>query len=153
MFFYYFCRYKTKFLRFTAMKKLQKIYLLLLLPLFFASCSPNDDEDYTKKWIGSWKTSDQLNFPLTKAVYHGTISKVDGVDNKVVVDGGLFDLNSSFQMPMQLSSEYEASFNYTSGVRLEGTAKMNNNKDTLTFYLTVTIDNKSIKDTIKATKN
>lgn len=129
------------------------IAILLLLTIgVFSACTP-EEEDYTSHWLGSWKTTNKLNYPLSKVSYSGEITKVPNKDNQVLVGGELFDLNSSFVMPMKINSTYAASFDYTAGIKLEGTARLNAKYDTIVFFITVTSADKSIKDTIIATKN
>lgn len=135
------------------MKTNKILYLLFFLPLFLVSCAPSNEDDYTAKWLGSWKTSDQVDYPMSKAIYSGNITKVANEDNKVLVSGTLFDLNESYSLPMTLTSEVAAKFDYKSNIGMEGTAKMNSKGDTITFYLTISVSGNSVKDTIIATKN
>lgn len=132
------------------MKLFKVKYLLVVLSLLFIACSPGKD-DYTKNWSGSWRTTKDLRFPNVKTSNYGTIKKVEGERNKLQISGDLFGISQLYNIEVSLSSEKVGSLTYNGNFSISGNAYFNQ-QDTIRFYLTVTQDNKSLKDTITAVK-
>ena len=128
-----------------------KIKILALLAIFTAiGCSP-DKDDYTEKWVGNWQTTDETAFPQTKYLHTGAITKSSEGTNRIIIDGTLLGINSSYQIPAKVSSETDATIDYTNNFRIVGTAKFNN-KDTIWLRLNISQNNKSVNDTLILTK-
>lgn len=132
------------------MKHRKWIYLLVGLMLVVGACSP-DKDDYTKDWVGYWRTNKDLNFPNVKASNYGTIRKVEDKNNKLEISGDLFGISQLYIFQASVSSQRRASISYDGNFSVTGNAYFNE-QDTIVFYLTVTQDNKTANDTITAVK-
>ena len=132
------------------MFKTKTAILLTILSIFFVQCKP-DKEDYTEGWTGNWKTTDETKFPQVKYLHEGTITKDKGERNKVVVYGTLLGINSSYGIPVKLSSETKGNINYTNGFSISGTAVFNT-KDTIWLRMAISQENKTEKDTLVLVK-
>lgn len=131
--------------------KPDKLTLLLVGMMFLVSaCSP-DKDDYTKDWTGSWHTTKDLNFPNVKSSNYGTIKKVEDKTNRLEISGDLFGISQLYTFQASVSSQRRASISYEGNFSVTGNAYFNE-RDTIVFYLTVTQDNKTAKDTITAVK-
>lgn len=132
------------------MKATKLKILLIALPILFIACKP-DKDDYAEKWIGEWQTTDETVLPQTKFLHTGTIIKDDGQRNQVIMSGMLLGLNSSYRIPIKLSSEKAGSIDYTNGFTIKGSASCNQ-KDTIWLNMNISRDNKTVYDTITLVK-
>ena len=127
------------------------IFCLCAVLFAFCSCSP-EHEDYTKDWTGNWKTSDETVFPQAKYTHRGTIVKQSGERNMIIISGTLLGLNSSYKIPVKLTSTSRGTLDYTSGFTINGTA-VRNTKDTVSLMMKISQDNKTVNDTITLVKD
>ncbi|MGP1514697.1 MAG: hypothetical protein ACTTJH_01925 [Bacteroidales bacterium] len=132
------------------MKIIKTIILIIVLPLLFISCKP-DKDDYTEGWIGRWQTTDETIFPQTKYLHSGNIVKDNEEQNKVILAGSLLGINSSYKIPIKLSSSSKGSIDYTNGFNIKGVAVFNS-KDTIWLRMSIFQGNKTEYDTITLVK-
>lgn len=128
------------------MKTIKKVFILVVLATLTYACEP-DRDDYTEDWVGEWKTTEDTKFPQTKYLHQGTIVKDNSQRNRIILSGTILGINSSYQIPIKLSSDEKGSIDYTNGFTISGTAKRNV-KDTITLQMTISQENKSESNNI-----
>lgn len=126
------------------------IFTILLIPFVIISCDP-DKEDYTDIWLGNWQTYDETTFPQNKYLHQGTIIRDKKADNTLQISGTLFGLNSSYIIKGKTTNETNCNIEYEGNFTIKGKA-IAFAEDSIRFYLLITQDNKTIKDTITASK-
>lgn len=121
------------------MKLLRLIkYFILVMPIVFFSCSPDDDND-TSQWIGTWEINEEIVFPHNKTTYIGEIIQDNNNKNKIIISGNLLGLNSSYSLPATVSSS-TATFDQTTSFNINGKATLINS-DSIKFSFSITQDN------------
>lgn len=133
------------------LRNIKTAAVLIIAVFLFIKCTP-EKEDYTEDWVGFWQTTDELSPVNTKYLHEGTIIKDEGERNKVIMAGSLLNFNSSYKIPIKLTSSVRGSIDYENGFTLKGNAVMGIN-DTIRLYLELTEDNKSVKDTLTLVKS
>jgi len=128
------------------MKTLKTIILLFAIATLVFACKP-DREDYTEDWIGEWKTTEDAKFPQTKYLHQGTIIKDNSERNQIILSGTILGINSSYQIPIKLSSDTKGTINYTNGFTINGSA-IHNVKDTITLKMNISQENKTENNNI-----
>lgn len=132
------------------MKRVKFILFLTVVSCLFMQCKP-DKEDYTDGWIGAWQTTDETKFPQTKYLHEGTIIKNNSERNNIIMSGTLLGINSSYKIPIRLSSENRGNIDYTNGFTINGSATFNR-KDTIWLRMNISQDNKTERDTVVLVK-
>lgn len=127
------------------MKKVffRRLFLIFMGILTFSlfSCVENGVTYNASDWKGMWNIKEEIVFPKsTKASYVGSIKAID--DSNIIIDGGLFGLNSSCKIDATVSSKTAKFDQVVSGVyRLVGSANLEG--DSITFKFDVKVDDKT----------
>ncbi len=132
------------------MKRVGFLIVAIFTTLFIISCEP-EKEDYTDEWVGNWQTMQETNFPQSKYLHIGTITKDESTRNQIILSGGLLSLSPSYKIPVKISSELRGSIDYTNGFTIKGTA-LHDSKDTIVLRMNISQNNATTYDTITLTR-
>ncbi|MBP1630464.1 MAG: hypothetical protein H6Q15_1357 [Bacteroidetes bacterium] len=124
---------KIRFIKFVG------LFLISLAPFIFSSCEP-DDTSASNDWVGNWRITEDIVYPQKKSTA-GTIRIDPENENKIIISGELFGLNSSFKITGTVSSTSSTSvtFSREGSFKITGSAKLTNKE--ITFNFTYTSEN------------